>query len=862
MPTLTVAATTDFRIAPNNLLVAGTNITAITFSSTNATLARFNSDQFGGSDISNTVAITGNSGTQAIEVTLTAAGVFTAAGWTFTNWQTGGSDRVRLVGTTGNDDLTGTAFADSLTGGGGSDTLNGGGGDDVFIFRNGDVVTNLDGLNQGVENANGGNGTDALQVASGEFVDFRQGIFTSVELLDFAGAGGATLSGSQIGAGGTSPITMVQGATGIQQLQLVGGSFNLSGVSFTDWIAGEDTISITGNGTLIGSANAETITAIAGNTTITGGAGADSLNGNLTGDTVFILNAPSDFAPGEQIFAGGGLSTLRLAVAGDYDFRFGFLQALDVIDFQTAGTARFNASQFASTAPTPLPVFGINGDVTFNGGSGINIVTVDNAVFFTAAEWQFLNFSSIDHVDINGTDLNDTITGSSRRDFISGGGGSDVLDSGADNDTLDGGTGADVLGGGDGSDLYFVDSTSDSVIENNADVTTGGFDIVVSSANFTLQANLEQLVLRGGATIGSGNSGNNFLYGGDSGLALSLDGKDGDDIFFGSLAGHNTLTGGAGVDTLQLFGGNNFANGGTGSDIYFTFTETDTISEAGGDGIDTVFANWNFTMGAGIEQLLLFGAANTAVGSADDNVIFGNSTTGAVNLFGQGGADVIFGGALNDTVSGGTGNDQLFGLGGTNTLIGGADNDIYFLASNINTVIELSGEGFDTVFSDRAFTMAANVEQGIIHTTANGITGNGGDEFLFSNSTVAAELSGRGGNDYLRGSDQNDTLNGGTGNDQIDLRGGGNDLVFSDTGNNGNDIVFGFDANAAGGQDLIFANSASYSAASIGSTIIISTAGADTLVSFTGGSLAGTTMLLFGVASNTVTATDFLFGIP
>jgi Ca2+-binding RTX toxin-like protein len=862
MPTLTVSATTDVRVAPNNLLVLGRDITAITFSSSNATLARFNSDQFGGSDISNTVAITGNSGTQAIEVTLTASGAFSAAGWTFTNWQTGGNDRVRLIGTTGNDSLTGTAFADSLTGGGGSDTLNGGDGDDVFIFRAGDVVTNLDGINQGVETVSGGNGTDALQVASGEFVDFRQGIFNSVELLDFAGAGGATLSGSQIGAGGASPISMVQGATGIQQLQLVGGSFNLSGVGFTDWIAGEDTISISGSGTLIGSANAETITATAGGTTITGGGGADSLNGNLSGDTVFILNAPSDFAAGEQIFAGGGLSTLRLVGAGDYDFRFGFLQALDVIDFQTAGTARFNADQFASTVPTPLPVVGINGDVTFNGGAGVNIVTVDNAVTFTAAEWQFINFSSIDHVDINGTDQNDTITGSSRRDFISGGGGSDVLDSGADNDTLDGGTGADILAGGDGADIYFVDATLDSVIENNADVATGGFDIVVASADFTLQANLEQLVLRGGATVGIGNNGNNFLYGGDSGLALNLDGRDGDDIFFGSLAGHNTLIGGAGVDTLQLFGGNNFANGGTGSDVYFSFTETDTISEAGGDGVDTVFANWNFTMGSGIEQLLLFGSANTAVGSADDNVIFGNSTSGAVNLFGQGGADVIFGGALNDTLSGGAGNDQLFGLGGANTLIGGADNDIYFLASNINTVIELAGDGFDTAFSDRAFTMAANVEQGIIHTTATGITGNGGDEFLFSNSTVAAELSGRGGNDYLRGSDQNDTLNGGTGNDQIDLRGGGNDLVFSDTGNNGNDIVFGFDANPVGGQDLIFAPSSSYSAASLGFDIVTAASGADTLVTFQGGALAGTTLLLVGVAANTINSSDFLFGVP
>ena len=63
----------------------------------------------------------------------------------------------------------------------------------------------------------------------------------------------------------------------------------------------------------------------------------------------------------------------------------------------------------------------------------------------------------------------------------------------------------------------------------------------------------------------------------------------------------------------------------------------------------------------------------------------------------------------------------------------------------------------------------------------------------------------------------------------------------------GDDTALGFDADPTDGQDRIFAPSASYSAASIGSAITITAAGADTLVRFVSGPLAGETLLLLGV---------------
>jgi microcystin-dependent protein len=509
----------------------------------------------------------------------------------------------------------------------------------------------------------------------------------------------------------------------------------------------------------------------------------------------------------------------------------------------------------------------------------------------TSANIPDLNFSGTAASDtLYGGDGNDAINGLSGNDTIAGNGGNDTLDglggddqlsgmSGADLlrggvgndsiigdtgvDTLDGGTGIDTLSGGDDGDYYYVDA-ADVIVE--AAGVAGGYDYVISSVNYTLPDNVEQLVLQGGATAGTGGSTSNYLYGGLSGLSLNLSGGGGDDVLYSGLAGGNTLSGGDGVDTLLIYGGNNYANGGLGSDIYYTYTATDTLSEAGGDGIDTVYANWNFTMGAGFEQLVLFGAANTAVGSADANIIYGNGTSGAVTLFGLAGADVLFGGAFNDALDGGSENDYLFGLGGVNTLTGGAGNDIFYVETLGNTVIEMAGGGLDTLYSSAAgiTTLAANVEQLILYGASTGGIGSSGSDSIYGNASGnALSIEGGDGFDYILGSNQNDTISGGLGNDTLDLRGAGaagNDsLFYKQVANFGSDTVIGFDADPAGGQDLIDVLGMGYGAVSFGNTIIIGASGGDTLVTFQGGNLFGTIIRLQGVAAATVTSADFVF---
>jgi Ca2+-binding RTX toxin-like protein len=454
-------------------------------------------------------------------------------------------------------------------------------------------------------------------------------------------------------------------------------------------------------------------------------------------------------------------------------------------------------------------------------------------------------------------------SGSAANDTMYGGAGSDTIIGSTGNDYLDGGTGADSLVGGANGDTYVVDNAGDIVVEAAA----AGYDIViVLNGTYTMAANLEQAVVQGGGTGVTGNSEVNYLYGGNSGLSLNLDGAGGDDVIFAGLAGGNTLTGGSGVDTLLIYGGNNQANGGLGSDIYYTYTATDTLSEAGGDGIDTVYAIYNITLGAGFEQLLLSGAANNAVGSADNNIIYGNSTSGAVTIFGLAGADVLFGGAFNDALNGGTENDYLFGLGGVNTLIGGAGSDIFYVETLGNVIVEAAGEGFDTMYSNAAgiSQLGDNVEQLILYGASTGGTGTSLGDYIYGNASGnALALSGGDGFDYILGSNQNDTFIGGFGNDSLDLRGGGaagNDLVrYNQVGNFGADTVFGFDSDATGGQDLIDISGMGYGVVSLGSTIIIGASGGDTLITFQGATnLAGTIIRLQGVNAATVTGADFL----
>jgi len=146
---------------------------------------------------------------------------------------------------------------------------------------------------------------------------------------------------------------------------------------------------------------------------------------------------------------------------------------------------------------------------------------------------------------LNGAAGNDNIYGDSGNDSLNGGLGLNFLYGGEGNDTLNAfDVGIDDLFGGIGDDVYIVSTIDDNVVEG----LNQGIDIVWSSATYTLDANVENLLLRGVAAVdGTGNALDNQITGNSA---------------------SNNLSGLGGNDTLNGAGGNDILTGGVGSDQF------------------------------------------------------------------------------------------------------------------------------------------------------------------------------------------------------------------------------------------------------------------------------------------------------
>jgi serralysin len=196
------------------------------------------------------------------------------------------------------------------------------------------------------------------------------------------------------------------------------------------------------------------------------------------------------------------------------------------------------------------------------------------------------------------------------------------------------------MSGGAGYDTYVVDAAGDSVTEASGE----GTDTVQAGVSYTLGTNVENLTLTGTGNINAtGNTLNNTLTGN---------------------AGSNVLSGGTGSDAMS---------GGAGDDTYVVDAAGDTVTEASGEGTDTVQAGISYTLGTNVENLTLTGSSNiNATGNTGNNTLTGN--TGRNVLDGGTGSDVLTGGAGNDTMIGGSGDDLFVYLKGhgSDTVNGGS----------------------------------------------------------------------------------------------------------------------------------------------------------------------------------------------
>ena len=147
-------------------------------------------------------------------------------------------------------------------------------------------------------------------------------------------------------------------------------------------------------------------------------------------------------------------------------------------------------------------------------------------------------------------------------------------------------------------------------------------------------------------------------------------------------AGDDTLTGGVANDRLDGKAGADRMSGGGGNDTYFVDNAADQVTEARGDGTDTVWAGVSYALPVGQEVEFQRAHAGpkglTLTGNGFHNELFGGV-----------GNDTLFGAAGEDSLVGHDGDDLLNGSGAADVLSGGAGNDIFAWS--------LATEGDDTV---------------------------------------------------------------------------------------------------------------------------------------------------------------------
>ena len=338
---------------------------------------------------------------------------------------------------------------------------------------------------------------------------------------------------------------------------------------------------------------------------------------------------------------------------------------------------------------------------------------------------------------LDGGTGNDTLHGGGVADLLIGGAGDDAIEAGGGADTLIGGAGADSMAGGAGDDLYVVDHAGDVAAEAAGD----GYDRVNATVGHALGAGIERLVLGGTADLaGTGNALDNRLDG-NAGRNL-LAGEGGADSLYGG-AGADTLLGGEGNDLLQGGAGADSMAGGAGDDTYVVDDAGDVAAERPDEGHDRVIASVDHALGAGIEWLLLGGAANLAgTGNDLDNRLDGNGGRnllaggeGADTLLGGGGDDTLLGGAGADRLTGGTGADVIRILGVTDSPAGVATRDM------VTGFSPAAGDVLDLVAVDADVTLAG--DQAFAWIGAAAFSGTAG-ELRYARGILAGDVDGDG----------------------------------------------------------------------------------------------------------------------
>ena len=335
-----------------------------------------------------------------------------------------------------------------------------------------------------------------------------------------------------------------------------------------------------------------------------------------------------------------------------------------------------------------------------------------------------LSMAGVNAIGAVGNELNNTITGTAYSNF------------------LDGGAGTDSLVGGTGDDTYIVDTTRTNYrwdespelwnfLDTVTELSGGGYDAIIAKDVYsaTLPDHVEKLIVQGTLVF-------TFSFNLTEDVRRKLTGNALDNVIDATyLSGGGMGEGYTSVDGTDL--GEVVIDGGAGADLMIGSDEkTRFVIDNAGDvvvsnsAITRIESSISYSLAPTFQDLKLVGsAAISGTGNALNNKLDGSANSAA------------------------------------NLLIGGAGNDTYTLGTG-DVAQEAVGEGIDTVRTNVSWTLGANIENLTLTGTGyiNGI-GNELDNIIIGTNVDAI---GGGGGNRLVGAGGNDQLLGGSGNDVYD----------------------------------------------------------------------------------------------
>lgn len=426
----------------------------------------------------------------------------------------------------------------------------------------------------------------------------------------------ASASTANVSVGATSIASTITGGAGNDTFTGSGQADSIDGGAGNDTLNGG-----AGNDTVMGGAGNDSITGDTGNDKLYGGDGDDTFTDAGTGNNYIeggagndtFRTALADLTSADTIIGGDGTDTLVITdVNANIDLTADITKLSNVSSVEVVGFTGLNGSDTVTVNDGVVSTAG--GSLTLKFLTGVTGANTINASGVLASA------STVNFTDLAG--LGTTYSIGNGKDVISMGDGADtvVISNAAylsSADSLDAGTGSDTLS-------FTNDTAATNTITAAQLTNVKGFETF--NINHATDTNLVNYVFTLDDTI-VGNQvavGSTFTISRDTGEdgTLKVDGSAVTSNYNLSLAGADgadTLTGGAGNDTISGLDGNDSLTGGAGND---TFVVTDLTQAANGSDVITDFNFGTSTTSVDVIQIdvtsttKVFGKASTGITAA------------------------------------------------------------------------------------------------------------------------------------------------------------------------------------------------------------------------------------------------------